>query len=82
MRLLGLTLGDLVPEGDVDWELYLQLHEMVDISFATVISCEYIPYLKTTVQAFLVDFAQRYGAAALTPKMHYLVHYAKLIWEL
>lgn len=82
LRLLGLILGDLVPEGDADWELYLQFREIVDIVFATVIPCEYLPYLETTVQTFLVDFAQRYGAAAITPKMHYLVHYARLIREL
>ncbi|CAN7988318.1 unnamed protein product [Ixodes hexagonus] len=82
LRLLGLNLGDLVPEGDADWELYLQFREIVDIVFATVIPCEYLPHLETTVQTFLVDFAQRYGAAAITPKMHYLVHYARLIREL
>ncbi|KAG0438336.1 hypothetical protein HPB47_017056, partial [Ixodes persulcatus] len=36
LRLLGLILGDLVPEGDADWELYLQFREIVDIVFATM----------------------------------------------
>ncbi|CAN7999370.1 unnamed protein product [Ixodes hexagonus] len=82
LRLLGLILADLIPEGDADWELYLQFREIVDISFATVVPSEYLPYLETIVQAFLVEFAQRYGSAAIIPKLHYLVHYARMIREL
>ncbi|KAM7310696.1 uncharacterized protein ISCGN_007604 [Ixodes scapularis] len=82
LRLLSLILGNLVPEDNPDWELYLQFREIVDLSFATVIPCEYLPYLESLVQTFLVEFAQRYGAASVIPKLHYLVHYARFIREL
>ncbi|KAM7313527.1 uncharacterized protein ISCGN_003389 [Ixodes scapularis] len=81
LRLLGLILAELIPEGDADWELFLQFREIVDISFAPVVPSGYLPYLETTVQAFLVEFAQRYGSTAIIPKLHYLIHYARMIRE-
>lgn len=81
LRLMSIILGDLVPEENADWELYLQFREIVDICFATVIPSEYLPYLETAVQAFLVAFAERYGTAAIIPKLHFLVHYARFIRE-
>ncbi|KAG0416799.1 hypothetical protein HPB47_006129, partial [Ixodes persulcatus] len=46
LRLLSVILGNLVPEGNPDWELYLQFREIVDLSFATVIPSKYLPFLE------------------------------------
>ncbi|KAL1472342.1 hypothetical protein MTO96_039402 [Rhipicephalus appendiculatus] len=42
----------------------------------------WIPYLQLQIKTFLEHFKSCYPDAAVTPKMHYLVHYPRIIAEL
>ncbi|KAL1431998.1 hypothetical protein MTO96_013668 [Rhipicephalus appendiculatus] len=81
LRFTPLILGWKVPEGNADWELLLQFREIVDIVFAPEIEAKRLAYLDVLVQTFLTEFANRYGRQVISPKMHYMVHYARWVRE-
>ncbi|XP_070377105.1 uncharacterized protein [Dermacentor albipictus] len=82
LRFIPLVLGPKVPEGNEDWELLLQFREVTDIIFAPEIPAERLAYLDVLVETFLTEFANRYGRQVITPKMHYMVHYARCVREM
>lgn len=81
-RFIPLILGAKIPEGNEDWEVLLKFREIVDIIFAPEIPASRLPYLEVLVQTFLTELTVRYGPTAITPKLHYMVHYARFVREM
>ena len=44
-RFLPLLIGDKVPDGDENWENYLQLLDIVEYTFAPIITHEKADYI-------------------------------------
>ncbi|CAN8015608.1 unnamed protein product, partial [Ixodes persulcatus] len=80
-RLLPLILASRIPEGNVHWDLYLQYREIVDIVLATQMPSETLPYLEDRIQNFLQTYHELYPSASVTVKLHYLIHYPRIISE-
>lgn len=73
-RYLPLMVGDLVSNADEQWNHYLKLLEIIDYTFAPVITADKSAYIGMLIEDFLEDFCQLYPDRWLIPKMHYMVH--------
>lgn len=82
LRHIGLMLGDLVTEGDEHWELLLQLCEVMDILFSTVISQEDTVYVVQLIHDHHALFLELFPDRHLKPKHHFLCHYAVAFKEI
>lgn len=76
-RYLGLIIGDLIPENDKHWKIYILLRQIIDIVTSPRITKEDANFLKNLIQNFLelyIALGER-----LKPKFHILVHYPNLL---
>ena len=73
-RLLPLIIGDLVPEGDEKWELFLQLLTIIDYVFAPKTTSEVVAYVRLLIKYHHTKFTLLYPDCSILPKMHYMVH--------
>ncbi|XP_065281874.1 uncharacterized protein [Dermacentor albipictus] len=78
-RLLPQIFGSSIPEGNKDWEVYLLLREILDMFLSDRLPLQSLSYLEIKVQEFLRSFVSRYPSVRLIPKMHYLIHYPRMI---
>ncbi len=80
-RLLPIMVGDKVPVGDDHWLNYLDLLTITDLLLAPEITEDDISHLSVLIKDHHQEFVNLYPHASVTPKMHYLVHMARLIIE-
>ncbi|KAH8019656.1 hypothetical protein MRX96_033905 [Rhipicephalus microplus] len=73
--------ADIVPKQNEHWEVYLLLRSIADITFADKIPHDHLAYLQDEIRFFLSSFAALYPGAII-PKLHFLIHYPRLISEL
>ena len=77
-RLLTVMIGELIPVDNEFWELHLLCKEICAIILAPVVEEAWISYL-----AFLISrhhcLLAKLDPAAFKPKVHFLVHYPRLI---
>ncbi|EEC09636.1 conserved hypothetical protein, partial [Ixodes scapularis] len=78
-RYFALLVGDVVPESNEAYSVYLDLRKVVDIVCAPQITVSTIAYLRVLVSDFYSAFRQVFPEVNVIPKMHYLIHYARLI---
>ncbi|XP_064472066.1 uncharacterized protein LOC135386199 [Ornithodoros turicata] len=79
--LLSVRLGDIIEENDAHWEIYLKLKSVVQLVFAEEVPCDHVAHLADEIRYFLTSFATMYPGKIIQ-KMHFLVHYPRLISEL
>ena len=79
-RLLPFMIGNRIPISNVYWLLYLQLQDIADYVFAPKISKTVLIYLQFLIEQFLQNFIEL-SPNNLTPKFHFMLHYARLINE-
>ena len=73
-------IGNHIPISNVYWLLYLQLQDIADYVFAPKISKTILTYLQFLIEQFLQNFIELFPNN-LTPKFHFMLHYARLINE-
>ncbi|GFS37816.1 uncharacterized protein LOC106175700, partial [Trichonephila inaurata madagascariensis] len=82
VRILPLLIGDKVPYNNDFWNLYLLMLTIIDTLMAPVISLPETYALAENIadhhKLFLILFPNRY----LTPKMHFALHYPRIIRQL
>lgn len=78
---LPLLIGDLVPENDNHWELLCILLQSVRIIFSPVVTMGQITYLQVLIQRLLENFKALFPGSSIIPKMHYMVHMPRTIYE-
>ena len=76
---LPLLIGDKVEEGDEKWDSFLMLVKICSIAISPSISYNTISYLRLLIEEKLVIFRNLYPHEVLTPKQHYMLHYASQI---
>lgn len=81
MRYIGLIIGDLVPQDDPYWELYLTLRAIMDIVNARSFSLEDVTYLQCLVTEHHEIYIKLFGNT-LKPKHHNMLHYPRLMLRL
>ncbi|EEC02200.1 conserved hypothetical protein, partial [Ixodes scapularis] len=77
-RLMPLIFSSSVPEGNPHWDVLLKLQHVADIILAEQMPDDIVAYLEVAVEAFLKSFCAMYPDVGLIPKMHYIVHYARM----
>ena len=78
-RLLPLMIGDKVPDTDHRWKNFLLLLEIIDYVFAPVLSPDDVAYIHLIIDEHHQELVELYPGCNITPKLHYLVHYAEWI---
>ena len=81
-RFLPLIIGSQLPEDDERWCLFLTLLEIVDIIFAEVTTIDKAAYLRDLITDHHSRFVQLYPNCSVIPKMHYILHYPRLVGNL
>jgi hypothetical protein len=79
--LLPQILGRYIDEGDTAWQVYLLLRDITDIVFSPVVLRSSLSFLQCLIVEFLIQFSGVFGVSSVTPKHHYMIHYARLIGE-
>jgi len=78
-RVLSLVVGDLVPESDDTWQLYLLLRNIIDIILAPSVSEDDVSLLSVLVAEYLEMRKNLFPNQSLKNKHHHLIHYPTLI---
>ena len=76
---LPLLVGDRIPEDDENWLSFLLLLRICEIALSPICTSDTIVYLKLLVEEKLSMFKQLYPQSNVTPKFHYMVHYASQV---
>lgn len=77
-RLLPFLIGSSIPQDNTYWALYLLFRSICDIVLAPVIKTSWLSPLSALITEFLKSF-QKLFPDKFTPKIHFLVHYPRLI---
>ncbi|CAN7990081.1 unnamed protein product [Ixodes hexagonus] len=78
-RFFSLLLGDCIPKGNAVYEVYLALRAVVDVIFAPQVCCSADARLQVLVDDFYSAFKETFPGVNIIPKMHYLIHYTRLL---
>ena len=76
---LPLLVGDLVPEENKQWDLFLLLLRICTIACSWKIEPDTISYLGVLIEEHHDQFSKLYPHKSIIPKMHYMVHYPSQI---
>ena len=79
-RILPNLIGQYVPEDYAPWQLYLTCRELTEIVLAPAPTKSDAAYLRILVTDFMDSFQLLYPDK-FTPKIHFLVHYPRLLNE-
>lgn len=71
-----------IPEGNEHWEIFLEYREITDMLLAEEVPEAWIPYLEYRIEQFLQRYMSTYPDASVTPKMHFMVHYPRIVSQL
>ena len=81
--LLPLIIGDLVPEEEPHWECFLLLLQIVKhCTSSRVTSTAASAIIAALIDQHHQNFKKCYSSTALTPKMHYMVHFPQQLLRL
>ena len=75
--ILPLLIGDLIPDDQPNWECFLVLLEITKHVTARLTSPAVACHVAALVHQHHHDFKQCYPSVVLTPKSHYMVHFAR-----
>ncbi|KYM95062.1 hypothetical protein ALC62_14308 [Cyphomyrmex costatus] len=78
VRHFGLIIGDLVPEDDEVWRLYIVFTEILDIVTAPYVRQQLTEYLSTLIAEHHEMYCSLFGKT-LKPKHHFMVHYPRIM---
>jgi hypothetical protein len=75
---LGLMIGDLVPQNDCCWDVYLLLRQVLLFSCGICFDSNDLQYMQTLIAEFLEEYV-KFFHCCLTLKFHNLTHYPRII---
>ena len=82
IRLLPTMIGDLIPEGNKEWELLLLLLLCMEFIFSPSITVSATLYLAKIIEEHHSLFLELFPESHLRPKHHFMVHYPQAIRKL
>lgn len=74
VRHFGVLVGDLIPNDDKSWRLYLALMRVIDIALEKTVPKSTSIYFNVLVKE-LMGLYKKLGNT-IKPKFHFLLHYA------
>lgn len=78
-QVLSMAVGDLIEEGNEQWQVYLSLRDVMDILLSPYILEGEIARLKCLVREYFERRTTAFPNSTLKPKHHFLTHYGRLI---
>ena len=72
-------IADRIPEDNLRWKNFLILLEIIDYTFAPVLSHDHVAYLHMIIQEHHCGFTELYPLCSITPKLHFMIHYPQWI---
>ena len=75
---LNLMVGDLVPHGDSDWEVYLMFRHVVLYCCGVMFAEGELEYFRAIIAEFLQEYRSVFHGT-LTLKFHNMIHYPRVI---
>lgn len=78
VRHFGLMIGDLVPEIEEVWQLYIRLIQILDIVIAPFVDTNLTKYLVTLIAEHHELYCKLFSKT-LKPKHHHMVHYPRIM---
>lgn len=81
VRYFSLIIGDLIPEGDKVWNLYLNFKQLLELLLAPSLQRECSDLIEYYVKEVNVAYLELSGET-LKNKFHHLTHYPRLFLEL
>jgi hypothetical protein len=78
VRYFGLMVGDLIPENNKVWDLYISLRQIIDFVTCRSVQKESTALLSTIISEHNEYFVLLFDKP-LKPKYHFLVHYCSII---
>ena len=76
--VLPLLISHFIPDGDPNWNHFLQLLDIADFLFAPIINKDVPAYLLVFLEENLAVFKDIYPEATIIPKIHDLFTFAKI----
>ena len=71
---LPLIIGHLIKNDDKNWNNFMNLNKIVNLSYSFTYEDSTICVLENLIIKYLQNFKALYEDATITPKMHYLTH--------
>ncbi len=78
---LPLIIGNLIPEDNANWQLYLTLLDITSICFSPTLSKNQIAYLQVLIEDHHTEFCKIYPACSIIPKMHFMIHMPSIMLQ-
>lgn len=72
-------IGDLIPNEDDCWLLYIKLKSIVDIVTAPYVNIRSLNYLATLISEHHEMYLSAFPDVTLKPKHHYMLHYPQIM---
>ena len=79
VRLLPLLIGYKVPRGFPVWTIFLSFLAIVRIFAAPRFRAQDLDDIQAEIESWLAAFVQHFRGVRVTPKLHYILHYANQI---
>lgn len=76
---MPLLIGSRIPCDDPSWQILMTLKDIVELTLAPTHSCASLSYLDLKVSEHRQRLQEVFPKLKLTPKHHFLEHYASLI---
>lgn len=77
--ILPQLIGTSIPESSTAWQIYLKLRYICDNVLSPVVENDDLVDLEELAASFLSLFVSYFKGRFVTPKMHYMIHYAHKI---
>lgn len=80
-RLIPAMLGHFIPSNDENWQNFILLLSILELLLSPSITSDECAYLQILIEEHHETFVRIYPHASVIPKMHYMVHMARImIW--
>ena len=80
-RIFPYVLSNHIPSESMYWKLCLLLSNIIDIVFAPVVLFDWLNHLDNFIHEFFYVIYVEVVGIQPTPKLHYLLHYARHIFN-
>ena len=77
LNLLPLWFGDIIDNNNEKWKLFLDLVNLVNLILIDEATEVMLSIMDNEINDFLSQLKKLYPDSSITPKMHYLCHYAR-----
>ena len=75
-RLLPLMIGSLVPSDLDEWKVFVEMMNLVELICCPAPDERVLSEMQCCIQRWLVRLVKVFNLKKITPKLHYLMHYA------